>query len=689
MRIKKVTLNNFRIYKGENTIHFNESDNKNIHLIIGENGFGKTTFLTSLVWCLYGNGMQDVEDVYRKYIVESGGYKHYLLNSLNKVAKQLGDLKYFVEITLEGIDIPGIQIDNVIIRRSVTSSKEQLDIFIDGDENELVAEIGKELFIQDFVLPKEIAKFFFFDAEKITSLAELKSIEDKRKLSKAYTEVLGIKKYEDLKSTLLDIKYKYKKEGASEEDGLKLEKIEGSIVESKEKIEEIEVKKKSLLELKHSLSLDADNIQEKLIRLGTNLNADQLDQLRKEKNRLANNYNSLKQRLSEALEVAPFAVMASEFSETLQKAKKESGVKNNTETLHFIKKKIKGAIDSCSNDARFIKEFGIKNHKIFFEQFKEGLLRNIETSNSSENSSRRIIDFSENQLNGFEDLFLNIKHQFRTDFESLMREYRINQSEFSSIKKALISAESKENDNGVLALREQRKAVSLKLSEIEQENEKLVISGAFLAKDISSMMRVMSELENKLGIGEKFINKNKITERLIGELEQLICRIKEEKKLTLEKRIKDTLCLLMHKKNFVSRVEVEINNDLIDIDLFDSNNKIIEKKDLSKGEQQLYATSILKALVDESNIQFPVFIDSPLQKLDPKHARNVINDFYPNISKQVIIIPLLEKELNEKEYNLLKKNVCDVWLIENFDDQSSSFVKIRKNELFNVQVGKA
>ena len=40
-------------------------------------------------------------------------------------------------------------------------------------------------------------EFFFFDAEEITSIAEMNSIEDKRKLSRAYSEVLGIKKYED------------------------------------------------------------------------------------------------------------------------------------------------------------------------------------------------------------------------------------------------------------------------------------------------------------------------------------------------------------------------------------------------------------------------------------------------------------------------------------------------------------
>jgi DNA sulfur modification protein DndD len=692
MRIKKVTLNNFRIYKGENTIHFNDEDHKNIHLVIGENGFGKTTFLTSLVWCLYGNGMQDVEDVYRKYISQSGGYKHFLQNSLNKLAGENGESNYFVEIILEGVNIPGIQIDNVTIRRSVNQSKEQIDILIDGDVNELVSEIGKELFIQDFILPKEIAKFFFFDAEKITSLAELKSIDDKRKLSKAYSEVLGIKKYEDLKSNLLDIKYKYKKEGASDEDRNKLEKIDKSIKSSNKRLKEIEIEKNELIELKQSLLLESEIIQEKLIRIGTNLSANQLDKLRKEKRRLTNNYTNLRERLSESLELAPFAMMAKEFYDTLQKAKKEIQENNKPETVIFFKKKIEASINLLSSNNNFIKEFGIKQPDKFFKQFKDKIILDLLSSstNSNQENPRNIIDLSGQEMNEFEDLFLKIKHQYKSDFDILIKEYRINQSELSTNRRTLISAESKENDGGVLVLRDEKNKITASVSELESNNEKLVIEGAHLSKDIASMNRVKSELENRLGVGEQFKSKNDITERLINEIDELIVRIKEEKKLTLEKGIKDTLCLLMHKKNFVNRVEVLISNDLIDINLYDNKNKLIGKEDLSKGEQQLYATSILKALVDESNIEFPVFIDSPLQKLDPKHARNVINDFYPIISKQVIIIPLLERELNEKEFNLMKKNVCDVWIIENLvEDLYSTFTKIKKSDLFNMELQSA
>ena len=61
MRIERVKLYNFRIYKGEVEIAFNKKDDKIIYLIAGINGFGKTTFLTSLIWAFYGNLMSQLK----------------------------------------------------------------------------------------------------------------------------------------------------------------------------------------------------------------------------------------------------------------------------------------------------------------------------------------------------------------------------------------------------------------------------------------------------------------------------------------------------------------------------------------------------------------------------------------------------------------------------------------------------
>lgn len=98
MIIKSITLDNFRIYKGENRVDLTSDGKKNIIIISGHNGFGKTTFLMSLVWCLYGRQMNEVDDLYQKEISDVGGYPKYIINSLNRQAKIEDDRSFVVSV---------------------------------------------------------------------------------------------------------------------------------------------------------------------------------------------------------------------------------------------------------------------------------------------------------------------------------------------------------------------------------------------------------------------------------------------------------------------------------------------------------------------------------------------------------------------------------------------------------------
>ena len=170
MTIKEIELNNFRIYKGCNKIDLSVSDNENIIIVSGKNGYGKTTFLMSLVWCLYGKQMSHVDEIYKKEIEINGGYTKYITNSLNRQAKSDGKTTFSVSVTFLDVDImPGVSCKELKVTRvyhTQRSKEEELEILIDGQEKELVTDVGAEIFILDFIMPKEIAKFFFFDAEK-------------------------------------------------------------------------------------------------------------------------------------------------------------------------------------------------------------------------------------------------------------------------------------------------------------------------------------------------------------------------------------------------------------------------------------------------------------------------------------------------------------------------------------------
>ena len=147
----------------------------------------------------------------------------------------------------------------------------------------------------------------------------------------------------------------------------------------------------------------------------------------------------------------------------------------------------------------------------------------------------------------------------------------------------------------------------------------------------------------------------------------------------------------MHKSNFVHRVRVDIqgNGEDVDINLYDAHDKKIDKGNLSMGEKQLFASALLSALVEETQLEFPVFIDSPMQKLDPSHSKNILTKFYPTVSKQVVFFPLLLKELTEDEYGLIEGITIKTYLIQNGKD-GSSFVEVPSSKLFDIykQIGK-
>jgi DNA sulfur modification protein DndD len=688
MKIHKINLTDFRIYKGENIISFNPNSERNISLIAGRNGYGKTTFLTSLIWVFYGKMMSEVEDKYRNDIKSVGGYDKFLKTLLNREVKSdfdnksIDKAKLFVEIELRDISIPSIPCKSVVIKRSYDfkSNKEELKIFIDGLENELTKEVGYEVFINDFILPREIAKFFFFDAEKIVSLAEAKTKEELKNLSRAYSEVLGIKKYEDLKKNLESLISKLKRTGASPIQQAKLV----SLLEDENEIDGlIEINDNNLLDIEselQTLKVRSEGLQEKLIREGNAITLTELQAFKKERDLLKNESIEIKQKLKKLLDIAPLVIAGPVFhklkNQLLAEQKNNTASNNQDSFLDELKNFSESIIYS-------LKSLNIENElqrKIDAEILKS--LSEKEALFAQKSSATKVlVDFSIDQFRQFEAIVDNIKGAFSNQFSSVIQEEKNNRILLTRIIQKIRQAEARQDNPLAQKLREEKINIDSKAAALQTEKGKLLSENESLHHRLASTRKVLSEYEKNLKIADIDTKKFDVAVLTLEKINSIIQKIKEDKKYSLQKSLLLGLNKIMHKKDFVHDIRINVYEDVMDIDLIDKQGEIIEKDSLSKGEQQLYATALLKALVEESGIKFPVFIDSPLQKFDKYHSKNIIQEFYPSISEQVVLFPLLEKELSEKEFNLLKENINQVYLIENKINRSV-FVNADINKLF-------
>lgn len=681
MIINKVELENYRIYKGVNTLEFSPSKEKNVFIISGENGFGKTTFLTSLVWCLYGKLMVDVDEKYRREIYEAGGYKKYAANNLNRSLQD--QTHYRVSLTLSNLFIPSVPCQNIRITRSFDLKKndDHVEILIDGQENELTKEVGPEIFIHDFVLPKEIAKFFFFDAEKIVSLAEMKSADDKRSLGKAYSEVLGIKKYVDLRNNLEDLRLRFKRNSASEQEQKKFTLLQKELVKLQNHLDFNKIQIANLNEEKETKKQQSEQYQEKLIREGNSLSVEELLDLKKLRDQLTDERKKIRNQLKDLLDLAPFVIAGPVLRKTRLQANREALSKSGRINPTILK-------DKAQRISSRFNEIGL--HQIdLSDKDRQKLIRILNETIVGEFTGDKkdfkiLLDFSESEHSAFSAIWDNLTHSYSLTFRNLINEDRNNRVASNKVIRKIANAESKENDLLVREIRQEKKAVDKRIQEIDEKMAKIHEDIGGQQRELTVISRQVAELAKKIELEESDRLKDELAKKQIENLDSFLVKLKSDKKATLEKRVKDELNRLMHKNDFVEQVEVVINNEIIDINLYDNAGDIILKESLSKGEQQLYATAILKALVDESNIQFPIFIDSPLQKFDKRHSSNIIQDFYPNISEQVVLFPLLEKELSEDEYSNLLPNINSTFIIRNKGHHHSEFRQVSPTKLFET-----
>lgn len=695
MQIKEVVLCNFRIYKGVNKIGLSASDGKNLIIVGGDNGFGKTTFLMSLVWCLYGRQMGDVDDLYRKEIREKGGYGKYIGNSLNFEAAKEGQTRFYVSVTFSGVEIPDTPCTDVTIVRSydrdVVGQGDELKVLIDGKRSDLFSGTDEErakeeeIFIRDYILPIEIAKFFFFDAEKIVSFAQINTLEQRRDLSLAYSQALGIKKYDDLKNELEKIQDKYRQSAVSTKERQEFNNLIASIGNKEVEAESAEAQMAEVEDGLAGLERRETELVERLVREGNTISKEEMDKLQDQRDALASERQKSREGLGELYGLIPFGVAGGLLRQVVERQREEAEFRKSGTSMEEVEERTDMILSDIEEaklglpvaippKVRIFYEEQIKNlvKKYFFKEVDEARFDNFSA----------IHNFTPAQEVELDSLVARVK-SCRSEFDKLLNRHEKATSEFLSIEKRIREAEKNAASEAVMDIRRRLDEVRGGIDAAHRQIAELRQKKEALAQGVKADRQKKEALSKKIAVSDGNKDVDDEAARLIRVIQSFLARFKDEKRHSLGGRLEGKLKSYLHKAGLVDRVVVDMsdNGDDIDISLLDAEGQPIDKSILSMGEKQMFASALLGALVDETGIDFPVFIDSPMQKFDVSHSHNVLTQFYPGVSKQVVLFPLLNKELTEREYELILPNVCRAYVIEN-ERGCSRFLEVAPDSLF-------
>ena len=163
MLLKSIKLENFRQFRNESIDFAQGEGGKNVTIIIGENGTGKTTFAQAFFWCLYG---------------ETEFSDKIILNKM--VATDMtpeSEEKVRVTLTLRHGEVDYTLIREQVYRKdysnNVKGDNTVFDIAVkDASGNTSYVKKSQCEAEVKSILPKELSRYFFFDGERIEKMSK-------------------------------------------------------------------------------------------------------------------------------------------------------------------------------------------------------------------------------------------------------------------------------------------------------------------------------------------------------------------------------------------------------------------------------------------------------------------------------------------------------------------------------------
>ena len=640
MILERISLCDFRAYRGMHDVELGPrlkyGTPRPIVLFGGLNGAGKTTLLMAVKLALYGRhafGMGTSKAAYDKAIRGCIHSSRSLLVQPNSAYVELD----FVYGKL------GRQ-TRYVVRRSWTANgremHESLSLSEDGAPHESLSTDACQGFLNELV-PIGVSELFFFDGEKIAELAE---DETGSALGHAIHRLLGLDLVERLRSDLRVYMLRRESKAAGKDAASEIESLKREYDDSRASLAhdraELERKKEEL----RGLVIQKDLLEVRLTERGGDWGASREAQQASAKElaeALRGDERDLRDELSG---LYPLSVAAEILSDAIEFAATELTAITRTEANTLLQ------------------EFASSLKESLGKEGQSAVDRVLADSLQPVNGTKPSMDLSHSALARMEHAVNVGLPEAARRVERLARRITRVKEELDTvtlrIEQAPDEATLTKDFNRLAKLNEEINEATADVAVSERELRSGYAASINLARSLREKHKALSARQESV----RPLEYAEGARRLLTDFR----RINAERKIgQLEEEFAGAFRRLARKDDIVTKARIDPRR--FTVTLLNSDGGEVQKSQLSAGEKQIYAIAMLEALARTSGRRLPVIIDTPLGRLDSQHRGNLVNDYFPRASHQVVLLST-DTEVDQSFYQQLVPHMSHAFEIQ-YDEQ--------------------
>jgi DNA sulfur modification protein DndD len=653
--IEEVVLQNVGPYAGRQVIRLKPpSADKPVVLVAGLNGCGKTTLLEAIHLGLYGR---------QAHLSKKGSasYDAYLRRLISRRVRPDVGASIEIQLCRREERIQRTERIQRVWRVRGDRVEESWQVLVDGQLDPVLTD-GWSEHIEN-ILPSKLARLFFFDGEQVAQLADLD--QSNELLQAAIHTLLGLDLVEQLKSDLAATERRQRIASAAAQGNEKLkERADQATAELRIRDEAM----RSALQLRSSATTAVESAQRRVEEAKARLSAEGGDLLER-RNDLEAELDSQLKRLRDAEERlrdrltadAPLLAVEPLIRFGVGQAARERRAVQANEILGSLESRDRELMQVLERDAgadpqvlRLAGEFLAADRR---ERAKS--VDGVEPWLGANDSDAQVMDWLCREGLPLE----------REALSESLRELESAQQAAFNCQRQLASVPS------VDALKSAREQLSSAESELLTAQGRLAACGEQVVQEekrrketAAKAEKVISELEAIEFEEDRRARAAALMRESRTILDQFRHAIVTRHLERIEAAVLASYQQLLRKDGLVGSVRVDPVT--FRISLSGKQGNPLHADDLSAGEKQLLAISILWGLATASGRRLPAIVDTPLGRLDGAHRTKLVRNYFPKASHQVVLLST-DEEVAGQYLEELRPQIG--WHYElNFDDETES-----------------